>query len=58
MKELKPHYSGSLSMEFWKIVNSLPEPEQNEMYFAGVLLQNMEGHILSVLSWYAKEHLI
>jgi hypothetical protein len=48
MMKLKPHYSGKLSDEFWKKVNSLKEPVRSELYAAGVLLQNMEH---TVLSW-------
>jgi len=50
--EKKPCYSGKKSEKFWQLVNSLPECERNEMYLAGVLLQDMEGKILKILYEY------
>jgi len=47
--KLRPHYSEKLSEKFWERVNSLKEPERTELYACGVLLQNMEGTILSWL---------
>lgn len=49
-KIIEPVYSGDLSKNFWKVINKLPEPERSEMYFAGVLLQNMESTIIQVLN--------
>ena len=50
--KLETRYSGDLSKKFWEIVNSLPAAEQQEMYFAGVLLQDMEEKILGILEGY------
>jgi len=46
-KMFECHYSDENSRSFWEAVSSLNEPERSQMYFAGVLLQNMEGNILS-----------
>ena len=54
-KKFKEKYSGGLSKRFWKVVNSLPEKEKQEMYFAGVLLQNMEELVLKILNEYIDE---
>ena len=43
-------YSGDNSRKFWDAINKLDEPEKSELYFAGVLLQNMEDSILRVLN--------
>jgi hypothetical protein len=48
--EIQHHYSGSLSTDFWARVNVLPELEKRELYFAGVLLQNMEESVLKALA--------
>lgn len=53
--KIKPHYSGDLSRKFWELVNSLPDADQQEMYFAGCLLQEMEGRILDMLEYYINE---
>lgn len=56
-RKFKTQYSGNISKKFWKVVNSLPEKEQQEMYFAGVLLQDMEGKILKILNEYIDDKL-
>ncbi len=56
-RKFKPQYSGERSKRFWKIVNSLPEAEKQEMYFAGCLIQNMEELILKILNEYITEFL-
>jgi len=56
MKKLKCKYSGDESVEFWNRVNSLPDAEQQEMYLAGVLLQDMEEKILKILNEYLEEN--
>ena len=43
------HYSGPKSEKFWKLVNSLPSPDHDALYLAGVLLQEMEGKVLGQL---------
>ena len=45
-KKITYHYSGKKSELFWRMVNSLPEPEHDLMYSLGVALQNHEGHVL------------
>jgi len=48
--KLKPKYSGKLSHKFWDLVNSLPEGgPQESVYFAGVLLQDIEAQVLKAL---------
>ena len=56
-RKFKKQYSSDKSKRFWKIINSLPEAEQQEMYFAGVLLQNMEELILKILNEYIEDKL-
>jgi hypothetical protein len=48
LKLLHPHYSGPLSREFWRRVNTLPPLRREAVYWAAVLLQNAEE---SVLHW-------
>jgi len=55
-KQFKNQYSDKRSVKFWDAVNGLKEPQQNEMYLAGCLLQNMEDHIISLLNTYLKEN--
>ena len=43
------HYSGPKSKKFWKMVNSLPSPDHDALYLAGVLLQDMEHKVLGQL---------
>jgi hypothetical protein len=54
---LTPKYSDVESEEFWKYVNSLDQPEQSEMYLAGVLLQNMEEQILHLLNNHIRDNI-
>lgn len=49
-KIFKPHYSGKLSEKFWEKINSLPKNRQSSLYASGVLLQNMEGLVLTWLN--------
>ena len=50
---MKPRYSGALSKEFWKRVNSIPRCGQatshGEIYSLGCALQDLEGRVLSAL---------
>jgi len=47
---LECKYSGDRSIRFWDLVNNLPDDgAQEALYFAGVLLQNMEEDVLRVL---------
>jgi len=46
---IKPHYSGKLSVDFWKRVNALPEPVRGLVYLAGCALQEHEGRVLQML---------
>lgn len=55
--KLECQYSGERSAKFWELVNSLPDAENKEMYFAGVLLQEMEAKILSMLEHYVNNDL-
>ena len=55
IKKFKPRYSGKKSERFWQAVNQLEEPEHSEMYLAGVLLQDMEGKVISILNNYIKD---
>lgn len=48
-RALQPAYSGPKSQRFWHIVAKLPKSRRGELYFAGVLLQNMEETVLRVL---------
>ena len=50
MRPLQPRYSGKLSKEFWKRVNALPPGEQERLYTAGCILQNVEGDVLRWLA--------
>lgn len=50
MSKLKPHYSGDLSRKFWNKINTLSKIEQEKLYACGVLLQNLEGSVLTWLS--------
>jgi hypothetical protein len=43
------HYSGEASAKFWRRINALPDREQQRLYLAGCLLQNMEGKVLRLL---------
>ena len=42
---IRNRYAGPDSVKFWKIINSLPEPQQSTAYSLGIVLQNMEGEI-------------
>lgn len=48
MKRLSAHYSGPQSTEFWRRVNYL-KYNQEGMYCAGVILQNLEDWVLKQL---------
>ena len=48
-KPLTHRYSGEKSKRFWKFVNSLKEPYRTELYGLGVVLQNIEDHVLKRL---------
>ena len=52
MKEIKPKYSGKLSIEFWNIVNNeiRDEADRQEIYSLGVALQNLECYVLKRLN--------
>ncbi len=52
MKEIKPKYSGKLSVKFWNTVNNEIRNEANrqEIYSLGVALQNLEGYVLKRLN--------
>ena len=51
MKDIKPKYSGRLSIKFWNTVNNEVKDEANkqEIYSLGVALQNLEGYVLKRL---------
>jgi len=49
-KQLATHYSGRASIEFWRRVHKLPEPDHRVLYMAGCLLQTMEETILRWLA--------
>ena len=43
-------YSGKKSKAFWKRVNAIKDPRQNEfVYFMGCCLQDLEGRTLQAL---------
>jgi len=46
-KKLIRHYSGKHSEKFWERVNALKPRDQSVCYAAGVLLQDMEGKVLT-----------
>jgi hypothetical protein len=50
MKKIKPRYSGGKSTKFWKMVNALPDSEQNECYSLGCALQDLERRVLSAVN--------
>ena len=55
-KPILPHYSGKLSVEFWRRVNtSTGSPTREVLYYAGVLLQEMESRVLRWLADAEKE---
>lgn len=47
MKKLKTHYSGKLSIKFWRQINKTKLPRRRELYTLGVILQNIENDILT-----------
>jgi len=51
VKKLKFKYSGDESNEFWDKVNSLKGADRQEMYSLGVVLQNLEDHVLTQLEF-------
>ena len=55
IKKFEDQYAGKLSERFWEVISDLPEPKRSEMYFAGVLLQNMEDSVLYMLNIYIEE---
>lgn len=48
--KFKPVYSGSASIQFWKIINALPEERRNVAYLLGVLLQDLEYKALQSIN--------
>lgn len=51
-KKLKAHYSGNLSIPFWKKINALVDIDNkkwNRLYSMGCKLQNLEGDVLRLL---------
>jgi hypothetical protein len=46
MSEL--HYSGKNSVEFWKRINALPQPQQDTLYNMGCTLQDFECRLRKV----------
>lgn len=48
-KPLPKHYSGPLSVTFWRRVNRLPEPDGTTVYLLGCALQDLEGRALQLL---------
>lgn len=50
MKKFKPHYSGDNSRDFWETIKNFPPFYQQEIYLAGVLLQDMEEKVLQNLN--------
>ena len=55
IKKFKGQYAGKRSERFWRVINELPGVKHNELYFAGVLLQNMEDSVLYMLNLYIEE---
>ena len=55
MKNKHRRYSGPKSVQFWDRVNALPEREKDVIYFAGVLLQELEARVLRELGQYEEE---
>ena len=55
MPKFIPRYSQKLSSSFWEAIHSLPDDQEKEMFFAGVLLQNMEESVLKALNEYIRE---
>lgn len=53
--KLEPHYSEDLSEKFWDLINNLPEPAHSKMYFAGILLQDIEDTVLMQLEMHLNE---
>jgi len=52
-KKLRPHYSGNLSVQFWKKVNSAKVSDKDlwlHLYGEGCKLQDLEYKILKLLS--------
>ena len=47
---MKPRYSGPLSNKFWAEVGNLVEPDRSIVYALGVVLQDIEGHVLRYLA--------
>ena len=47
---LRPRYSGELSEDFWARVGALNDPREHyALYCLGVVLQNLEGSVLTAL---------
>jgi hypothetical protein len=55
IKQMEPHYSGKLSIPFWKRVHKLSEINNEVLYKCGCILQNMELDILQTLQNAEKE---
>ena len=49
-KKLRLRYSGSLSKEFWGKINKTKGKKHELYYWAGVLLQGIEGEVLRLLN--------
>ena len=41
-----PRYSGDLSVDFWRRINALADPDKSMLYAAGVILQDVEHRVL------------
>lgn len=50
-EQLTPKYSGKESTKFWKQINTIKnEHKRNEAYTLGVVLQNIEENIITLIN--------
>lgn len=47
---LQPQYSGDLSADFWARIRELPDKQRWQAYSLGVVLQNVEGDVLRIVT--------